>query len=97
MGAKWFVSMDDGTTIGLYYRASSSILTVGGYKESLPIIGLLMQEYFKIKRYDIKNTAYNKIKLSGRCSINRYTKGILLLRTHGIILSPTNRLERIWW
>lgn len=89
--------VDDTFVIGMYFQNDSSRLTIGGNTKFVYTMRIIIEEYFKFRKYQMINTARNKCKFILYCDKRKYFKVIRQMKNDGIIFKKTNNFNRIWW
>jgi len=97
MAQRYFL-INNSETIGLYYQEENHKMTIGGNRRFYELMITVMEEYFKIKKYEIVKTQKNKVKLITRLWRDAlFFDGIRKLKNDGLTLQQTKTFNRIWW
>lgn len=89
--------VDDNLVCGMYYQENLNRLTIGGNSRFTYNMTIIVEEYFKVRKYDEIKTSSNKVKFVMSCSKRKYLYTLKRMKNDGLILKKTNNLNRIWW
>ncbi len=86
-------------TVGIKYNEFTDKITIGGNKKFSGEIQSIINDYFDMPFYNLKEkmTAKNKIKYIFKCEVNKVNDAIRRLKEDGVEFKPVKMLERIWW
>jgi hypothetical protein len=89
--------VDDVFVCGVYFQENFNRLTIGGNNCFTLSMMIIIEEYFKVRKYDEIKTSINKVKFVMNCSKRKYLYTLKRMKNDGLILKKTNNLNRIWW